>query len=102
MPNDGMYAPPLMSSPATPCHSARSDESRSGVAQTSSCDVCERRAMTYHPRCEIAHMPNCGMYAPPAPPAHQNKHASQKTLTPNDQSARLFISMGEGRFALAV
>src|SRR5437762_13099184 len=38
------------------------------------------------------------MYAPPA--SHKKHH--KKTLTPNDQSARLFVSMGEGRLALAV
>src|SRR5205814_102339 len=37
-----------------------------GMAQTSSCDVCERRAMTRRASCGItAHMPNGGMYAPP-------------------------------------
>src|SRR5436190_13535047 len=52
-----------------------------------------------------AHMPNDGMYAPPACDSTSQKTPKKEhktTLTPNDQSARLFVSMGEGRLTLAV
>src|SRR5437763_2006191 len=52
-----------------------------------------------------AHMPNDGMYAPPACDSTSQqtpKKEHKTTLTPNDQSARLFVSMGEGRLTLAV
>ena len=93
-----------------------------GVAQTSSCDVCERRAMTassavrnsrtHAKRRHVCATLRCGNNRTHAKRRHvcatrvtQKQHKQtchKKALTPNDQSARLLFSMGEGRLALAV
>src|SRR5205814_9662501 len=69
----------------THCHSERREESRSGMAES-------RR--THAKRRHVCATPD------PRHPRHTK--TSQKTLTPNDQSARLLVSMGEGRLTLAV